>query len=128
MSDKSNNSVECQPIYVEGIIADVHVINDTLTDNDPCCHTDPTLEHINTVPVIVNEVVENSTPIVNTTNDYSCQGNDDDGFTMHIRRRTKHYFVGGFKSSLTETSVQHYIKRIDSKIKVQPTKDCPKYI
>ena len=41
---------------------------------------------------------------------------DDDGFTEHIRRRTVHYFVGGFKTSITENMVSQYVSQKGPKV------------
>ena len=46
----------------------------------------------------------------NIPNDYNDNDNDnDDDFEMHIRRRSQRYYVGGFKPSITEAKLAHFV-------------------
>ena len=53
-----------------------------------------------------------NTPPIESQNNVS----DDDGFIEHIRRRTVHYFVGGFKPSITENMVSQYVSKKGPKV------------
>ena len=118
MSNPSHNNANGNPISPDSSFSDEHVVKNKPNDNNPCCHTNPIVEPINTIPVIVNEVSQIPASNIGMVNDTRHHDIDDDGFTQYIRRRTKHYFVGGFKSSLTEKSMLFYIKRTNPKIKV----------
>ena len=35
----------------------------------------------------------------------------DDDFEMHIRRRSKRFYIGGFKPSISQPKLKHYVTR-----------------
>ncbi|MEW8547231.1 MAG: hypothetical protein AB2693_27285 [Candidatus Thiodiazotropha sp.] len=45
----------------------------------------------------------------NIPNDYNDNDNDNDDFEMHIRRRSQRYYVGGFKPSIGEAKLAHFV-------------------